>query len=81
MLYLRKDTTKNYIRYRVRDPRMFKEDSFITLDIGETGKHQLVRARVKSNNEFKTQSVIVEKKYDKELWEETKQILRKANEE
>ena len=81
MLFIRKDTTKNYVRYRVRDPRMFKEDSFRTLDIGESGKHKLIRGQLKSNNEYKTQSVIVEKKYDKKLWNETKDILQKANEE
>lgn len=68
----------NNFRYRIRNPRLFKKNSFRTLDIGDEGKHRLIRARLKNNNEFKTQSVIVEKEFDKELKKETNEIIRNA---
>lgn len=71
----------NNYRYRIRDPRLFKDDSFKTLDIGEEGNHKLIRGRLKKNNKFKTQSVIVEKEYDKKLRPETNKIIRKAQRE
>lgn len=68
----------NNYRYRIRDPRLFKQNSFVTLDIGDKGKHKLVRGRLKKNNTFKTQSVTVEKEFDRELRSETNSIIRKA---
>ena len=53
------EETENQIRYRVKDPSLFKEDSFRTLplDVKATGDVQLVRGRLKDNDEWATQAV------------------------
>ena len=68
----------NNYRYRIRDPRLFKQNSFATLDIGQEGRHKLVRGRLKRNNAFKTQSVTIEKEFDKESRKETNMIIRQT---
>ena len=77
------DITKNFCRYRIRNPNLFDPDSYATIDIGETGKHKLVRAKLKKTGEYKTQSVIVEKKYanNKEIKKETNEIIKKERAE
>lgn len=55
------EITENYARYRIRNPELFIENSFRTLDIGKPGYHKLIRGKLKSNGKWKTQSIIVEK--------------------
>ena len=69
---------ENNFKYIIRDSRLFKQDSFRTSSIGDNEKHKLIRGRLKKNNKYKTQSVTVEKKLDKELRKETSIIIRKA---
>jgi len=71
----------NLARYRIRDSRMFDENSFRTLDIGEPGKHKLIRGRLKRNRKWKTQSVTVERSRDRELRKETNEIIARAMKE
>ena len=71
----------NNYHYRIRDSRLFKKNTFITLDIGDPGKHQLIKGRLKKNNKFKTQSILVEKEFDKELRPETNRMIRQAQRE
>ena len=78
---LGKEIGRNYVRYRIRNPARFKAKSFRILDIGRSGFHKLIRARLKSNNKFLTQSVLVERKYEKQEREETKEIIRRAKQE
>lgn len=67
--------TKNYKRYRVREPEQFKKTSFRTLDIGRPKKHQMVRGKLKRTERWATQAVIVEKPAPKK---ETREIVKKA---
>lgn len=77
------DIIRNYKRFRIRNPILFKKDSFRTLDIGRIGFHKLIRGRLRKNNEWKTQSVIVERKYANlpEVKKETNEIIRKVKRE
>lgn len=69
------EKTKNYTRYRIRDPKKFVKSSFRTLDIGRPKKHMLVRAKLKKTGKWATQSVMVEKG----AWDRwTKKIIDKA---
>ena len=54
------EKTKNYTRYRIRNPKLFTKSSFRTLDIGKPKKHMLVRARLKGTGKWLTQSVLAE---------------------
>lgn len=54
------ERTKNYTRYRIRNPNLFTKSSFRTLDIGKPKKHLLVRARLKRSGKYATQSVLAE---------------------
>lgn len=67
--------TKNYTRYRIRNPRLFRKSSMRTLDIGKPKGHQLIRGRLLKNNQWKTQSVIAQKGIPKKL---TRDIVTKA---
>ena len=69
---------KNYLRIRIRNPALFKKDSFRTLDVGRTGHHKLIRGRLKSNNEYKTQAILIEKKHAKTDKIETRKIIEQA---
>jgi len=77
------DVTDNYVRYRIREPHLFKDGTFRTLDIGKSGYHKLIRGRLRINNKWKTQSVIVEKQYADlpEVKEETKRIISQEKRE
>jgi len=75
LVRFKKHRTKNYVRYRIRSPKLFKKTSFRTLDVGRKKHHQLVRARLKSTGKYATQAVIVEKGI-----RPSKQILKKARE-
>lgn len=46
----------NQIRIRIKSPSRFKKDSFVTLDVGEKGKLQKVRAIEKGKTKFSDQS-------------------------
>jgi hypothetical protein len=72
---LKPRVTKNYKRYRIRNPKLFKKGSFRTLDIGKPKRHLLVRGLLKSTGTWKTQSVLVEKKLSDGM---TKSIIQKA---
>jgi len=61
LVRFKRHRTKNYVRYRIRNPKLFKKTSFRTLDVGRPGHHQLIRARLKSTGKYATQAVIVEK--------------------
>jgi len=52
---------KNYIRYRIRSPRVFKKGTFRTLDIGRPRKHMIIRGIRKKTGKWETQSILVEK--------------------
>jgi len=67
--------TKNYKRYRIRDPDEFKKGSFRTLDIGQPKKHQLIRGKLKKTGKWETQAVIAEKGIKDGM---TKEIIEKA---
>lgn len=71
----------NNYHYRIRDPRLFKKDTFITLDVGDSGKHQLIRGRLKKNNQWKTQAILVEKELDRQLKPQTNRMIRQAQAE
>lgn len=71
--HYRKDVTRNYIRHRIRDPKLFKKSSFRTLDIGRPKKHMLIRGKLKKTGKYVTQSVIVQR--GTKL---SKDIIRKA---
>jgi len=73
LVTFKRHMTKNYVRYRIRSPKLFKKTSFKTLDIGRPKHHQLIRARLKSTGKYATQAVIVEKGT-----KPSKQILKKA---
>jgi len=83
ILGIEPDITEDYVRYRIRNPSLFKPDSFRTLDIGRSGYHKLIRAITKKTNKFKTQSVIVEKDHADEhnVKKETSDIIRRAKAE
>ena len=68
--------TKRYKRYRIKSPRLFKKSSFRTLDIGRPKKHMLIRGKLKSTGEWKTQSVIVEKgtRLDKSILKKARMV-------
>lgn len=53
--------TKNYIRLRIMDPKLFKKSSFRTQDVGRKGHMKRITARLKVNNEWETQSWIFNK--------------------
>lgn len=55
------DITKNYIRYRIRNPKLFISGSLRTMDIGKPGYHKMIRGVLKRSNKWATQSIIVEK--------------------
>lgn len=76
-----KETTKNYVRFRIKNPRLFIKSSFRTLDIGKPMGHQLVRAKLKKTGRWATQSVIVEKRlYNSSAYVRkiTREIIKKA---
>lgn len=70
------DITEKYYRYRIRSPKLFKQGTLRTLDIGDVGKHKLIRGILKSTGEYSTQAVLVERKYEKSLREETRKIIK-----
>jgi len=73
LVTFKKHGTKNYVRYRIMSPKLFKKSSFRTLDIGRPKKHMLIRGKLKSTGAWKTQAVIVEKGV-----KPSRQILKKA---
>ena len=75
LVTFKRHKTKNYMRYRIRSPKLFKKTSFRTLDIGRPKKHMLIRGKLKSTGKYATQAVIVEKGT-----RPSRQILKKARE-
>ena len=56
--------TKKYVRYRVRNPKSFRKDSFRTLDVGRKGHSKVIIGKTKSGK-VKTQSILLSRKdYD-----------------
>ncbi len=52
---------KNFYRARIEQPSKFKPGSFRTLDVGKKGGIEIVRAKPKNSDKFKTQTILVEK--------------------
>ena len=74
---------KEYIHIRIRNPNRFKPKSYKTLDIGRKGFHKLIRGRLKKNNEWRTQKVLIERKYANlmSVKKETRKIIKRAKAE
>ena len=83
--------TKEFARFRQRDPGEFDKDSFRSKDVG---KHtRLVLGQEKSSGEFKVQSVLVKRKGywlvkgeerkipddEQELWNERRNLVQEKN--
>lgn len=47
-------------RARIKDPKLFKKKSFVTLDVGRKGKTQVIRGIPKGKTKFEAQSILVE---------------------
>ena len=53
------EKNERYIRIRILDPKYFKKNSFKTIDVGRKGYSKIINARLKSNNEWRTQAVLI----------------------
>jgi hypothetical protein len=56
MIMPRIDFTDNQVRYRIREPKLFKKDSFLTFDAGRKGHFQIVSGILKSTGKRVPQS-------------------------
>ena len=50
------DFTKNQVRYRVRDPSLFRAGSFRTIDSGRKGHFMIVSGILKKTRKYAVQS-------------------------
>jgi hypothetical protein len=71
----------NEVRYRVRSPNMFKEDSYVTVNIGQ--HHRLIRAIPKHKLDYITQSVRIDKEFadDPKEIKVTRDLIEQAKRE
>ena len=76
--------TKNYIRIRILDPKLFKTSSFRTFDVGKRNFSKIINARLKKNNEYRTQAVLISREetpmMKKELMKQAKDLRRRYRE-
>jgi hypothetical protein len=54
--------TKEYARYRVRNPKRFIAGSLRTQDIGRTGHSKRIAGRLRTTGKFATQAILIAKK-------------------
>lgn len=66
---LKPEFTKDYARFRVKDPNDFKQRAvkgekgkFRTLDVGRKNHSKILRGRLKNNGRWATQAVLVTRK-------------------
>ena len=75
------EKTKSYIRIRILDPKYFKRDSFKTFDVGRKNFSKIINARLKKNNEWRTQAVLISREetpmMKKELMKQAKDLRRR----
>jgi hypothetical protein len=81
LLGISPDIKQTEVRYRLREPSLFKKDSFVTVNIGEY--HRLIRGIPKNSIRYRTQSVRVDKEMsdNKEEEEVTKNLILQAKKE
>jgi hypothetical protein len=54
--------TKQYARYRIQNPNLFKKNSFLTQDIGREGHSKRIAGIKKSTGEYETQAILISRK-------------------
>lgn len=54
--------TKQYERWRIREPSEFRKGSFRTHDIGRKGWSKRIAGRLKKGNEWATQAILISRK-------------------
>lgn len=65
--------TRRYERHRIRSPKQFKKGSFRTHDIGRKGYSKRIAGRLKSNDKWATQSLLVSHKESPKMKRELRQ--------
>jgi len=77
------DISNNYVRIRVRSPRLFRKGTFRTHDIGRKGIDKRIAGILKRSNKWATQSYLISKnalmRKDKKTLNLLKQIEKKHN--
>jgi hypothetical protein len=73
--YISKRITKNYVRFRIREPSRFNKSSFRIKNIGRPHHHRLVVGKLKGEKKMTVQAVLVNKKNYKEDQAATRKIL------
>ena len=73
--YISKRITKNYVRFRIREPSKFNKSSFRLKNIGKPNHHKLVIGKLKGGKKMTVQALIINKKTYKEDEATTKKIL------
>jgi len=51
--------TRAYVRYRIKDPKLFRKGSFRTHDIGRVGHSKRIAGILKSTGEWETQAILI----------------------
>lgn len=64
------DVTENYIRVRVKDPDLFQEDSFRTIDISEDEGIKAVIGKLEGETKTTVQAYL----FDKEKWDKERAV-------
>ena len=54
--------TKKYARFRIENPRKFRSGSFRTQTLSEKKGVKRIAGRLKTNNKWKTQSILIARK-------------------
>jgi hypothetical protein len=54
--------TKRYARYRIKNPSQFKKSTLRTHDIGRSGHSKRIAGKLKKNNRWVTQSILIARK-------------------
>lgn len=75
--YISKRITKNYVRFRIREPSKFNQSSFRIKNIGRPQHHKLVVGKLKGEKKMTTQALLVNRKTYKEDKATTRKILAK----
>jgi hypothetical protein len=77
------DITDQYVRVRVKEPRLFHAESFRTQDFGRKGWSKRIGGILKEGNRWETQSYLVSRhgleRKDKRTIELLRQIEQKHN--
>lgn len=75
--YISKRITKNYVRFRIREPSRFNKSSFRIKNLGRPQHHKLVVGKLKGEKKMTTQALLVNRKTYKEDKATTRKILAK----